>query len=783
MLSRRSPVSSLLTCLVLALGELYAITFFGLAYFPVTHPLPYPDPASLFSYNELSSQGSGVSLRDVNELQRRVIAAASLGAYRYRRSSMLGARGLDEVRIAEVSEGFFPALAVTPLLGNGFRQVNFSAGSDRELLIGVRFWKSRFGQSRDVLGSTVDLGGKPARIVGVIDAGSLFGSVEAWLPAVESRDQKVLDDRSYGVIGRLKRGASLAAAQSQAERTVRDLEGNLPLLNRDWRPRIVRLDDEVAEPARRSTMMLAATSFALYLLSLSNAAVHMLGRTIEWERETAIRIVLGLSLRVELARQFLRFIFESAAGTAIALTGYLAMHNWLLARVPEAFSQIDQTVRLGSLLGFAAGLCLFAAAFISVLPLLRVAALDPFAVLQRRSAHATARGNGQLNSILVAVQCASTVVLLILAGLMGKSAWIIEHQRLGFDGRGVVLARISAEGEGDSASAAVAEAYSAALQRLGADRRFLSVGASSDYPLGGTDRHVVSCSLDGIHECEDSIYSSVSESYLQALGLKVSAGRPFSPDDVAAASPVAMISASAAAKLFPGGTSVGSGISIAGETMRVIGVVPDVARLGVLGYESRAALQVYSLHRDTASHLGALSVIAVRSDMEPAETAMALQKDLAGALGGARIARTRSLADLLGSVGLQSRKFASLLGLCVLFAGATTLAGVSSVTLLVVQGERKSAGIRLAFGAPQCRVVAGVLRPLLIAFVIGTALGVGAGYGLARLLENLLYGVEVRDRAVFTILPFAFLSIATLISLAPARWLARQDLTDLLRSE
>jgi predicted permease len=756
---------------------------YSAVYSPLRRPLSYPDSDRLVSFLELSSSGSGVSLGDIDEIQRQAPGLASLAAYREDETFLLSPRGLDQVRSLEARPEFFQSLGISPKAGRLFRPEDYAAAATPVALVSQKVWRTRFGTDPRILDDTLDIGGKRTRIAGVIDAGSLFDDVEIWLPAPYPGEVGRQQEKSFLAIGKLAYGTPLPVARDQVESAFRRLKQASPAEHRGWSTRLNLLADDVTAPARRSGEILMAVGAIVYLLALANAVMHMLARANAEERETAIRLALGLGRRRAALRRLFFCASEVGVSTAIALSAFLSLRRWLLARLPGEFSYIDRTIHWASFLAFVASLASATALLVFIIPWLRLLRLDPLAALRRRSERATADGGSRWNGCMIAIQSLSAVALLILAGLLGKSAWNIGHHELGIDGEGVLLVQLAPVSQTTQAVGAMAEAYQEALERLRADPRFRYVGASSDYPLGGVDKHVLACSLGKSFACKDAIYASISDQYLESIGLRTNSGRLFSSTDRNSSYPVAVISQSAAAALFPGGNAVGGDVKIRGERRTVVGVVPDAARRGVAAYGSDNALEVYVPDERKDGGLGTAKVLAVRGALKPSDAAAAVQGDLTGTFSDIQIAKMQSLDNVIDSIGSPSRKYAALLSLCVVLSSAIALAGIYSMALLAVQAERRAAAIRLALGAPLARVVFRIQGPILASFGVGTALGLGAAYAVARLATALLYGLTPSDGAIFLTLPSLFLLAAVLLSFAPMAGFTRQNLPALLGSE
>jgi len=287
----------------------------------------------------------------------------------------------------------------------------------------------------------------------------------------------------------------------------------------------------------------------------------------------------------------------------------------------------------------------------------------------------------------------------------------------------------------------------------------------------------VSISLDGQRIREDGTngldvrLNVVSDGYLPALGIPVVRGRDFTPDDGPSSVPVAIVSESLAARLWPGLEPLGRTIGDGEDTASVVGVVPDTVYVSALernpppffylplaqNYEAGVGLHVRRTEGDPLALLPAIR--AAVHDVDPRIA----------------VARPQRLREMFEQSISSQRMLATLVGAFGALALLLATVGVYGIMEHVAAQRRSEIGIRLALGAEPSSIFALILREGLRLVAIGTAIGLAAAFATTRYIQTLLFGVEPVDAATFIAVSLILAATATLACLIPARRAMRVD--------
>ena len=554
--------------------------------------------------------------------------------------------------------------------------------------------------------------------------------------------------------------------------------------------------------------LLAAVAIGVLLLLLigsANLALLHAVRAQARERELAVRAALGASRR--------RVMGQIALEHAILATGAFLVAWWLAAALtsvilPLAEAYIGRLVPGatasaplgGRLVAWMALAAMIATVGLGMLPYAR----RPAPLVAALTGHAGAgdtprRGRGR--HLLVGLQVAATMALLAGAGLMLRTAWHLERIDVGFDPHGVLTASLAlAEPRYPDA-----EARRAAIARLvedaGALPRVEAAGLMSGNAFGSrTTRRVAADGLAPGAASPSAAIVAVTPSYFQTVRLPIVEGRPLSARDTAAREPVAVISRSLAAQLWPDGSSIGRLVTseaigagaaalapgetvirdgvetAAAATYRVVGVAADVRRS--LRRDSVPELYV-SLAQAPMPYLTLL--IRAQSAGDPgallgpvARAVLAIDPELP--LIGAQ-----SLEDEVAGAGVRPRFLATLLGSFAVLAAAVALIGVYAISAWVARQRRREAAVRIALGAQPRDVIRLLTMTGARAVLAGLAVGWIASLALGRLLASELSGVDPRDVRTRAAVALVLFVTCVLAVYSPARAVATSDPASALR--
>jgi len=439
---RKSPGFAITAILILTIGIGASTAIFGFVDAALIKPLPYAEPARLVDVTESAAMfpRANLSYPDYLDWKRLNQVFSSLAAYNTDGYLLRTSSGIEPVPAVRVTDNFFRALGVAPVIGR-----DFHAGEDRleapqTVVLSYATWQKRYGARKEVAGETVTLSGVPYAIIGVLPESFQFapmGITEFWTtlrpdnPCLKSRDCHGL----YG-IGRLKDGVTVEMARANMKAIARQLEEQYPTENRGQGAAVAPLSEVFVKDVRPILLALLGGAGLLLLIACVNVSSLLLVRSESRKREIAVRGALGAS-RLRLVRQF------STEGLALAAASGLlglamaqgAIRALLGLLSKDAMSSMPYLAGLGlnlHVVAFTAAVSLAATILFSLTPTLRLPLTemrDGLAEGGRGSAGTLWRRFG---ANLVVVELALAVVLLVSAGLLGKSLSRLLHVEVGF---------------------------------------------------------------------------------------------------------------------------------------------------------------------------------------------------------------------------------------------------------------------------------------------------------------------------------------------------------------
>ena len=798
---RRSPTFALGAILTLGLGiGVSAAVFSGLNAL-VLRPAPIKDPSRLIGAWAINALGQHMTtLAPVADLLQ---DGPLESACAYNSSSAgVEANGIPVYAAVEmVSHRCFATLGVVPLLGRVFTAEEAPAGrpGTRVVVIGYDFWQKVFGGAPDVVGRSFPTDGDSVTVIGVMPRGfrgmrvddavdiiAPFGTV---IPA--SRADRIL--ATY-ILGRLRPGVTLEAVRAELAARWPSMMDRLipstlsPAEQRNLRDVSIRVDavgtgfSVLRARYEQALWMGSALTLGLLLLACVNVGGLALSRVVARGGELALRTALGAS-RLRLARQLLLEILAVAgAGTILGIgVAWVAVKPiaWALP-----FGGLQPTLNIApdarvlvvtALAGLLTGL------LASLLPVWLASRRDTLQLHSDRTVAARSRPG----RALLVVQVALSVALLMGAGLLTRSLYLLFSNHPGFDGTTILSARLRPlpGAYRDPAFNNGVNYYPVLLERLGALPGVRSVGYARAF--GNADRDDTGRSPIGFVGTPPGDLTAqldlVSPGFFETISIPILQGRGPRWSDAPDAPVVAFVSASLARAL--GGDVIGKHVWFAFganpqfRDVEIVGVVGD-ASLGNL--RSPAPPVFYGV----ATQLGAAgySTLQIAASGDPWQIVKPLQDALRG-LGREYAYSITTLDKRLQQNAVNERMAATLAIPVAALTALLAFVGVYSLFAYAVVRRTREIGVRLAVGAAPGAVLRMVLRESVTLTAIGIALGIPAGIIASRGLRAVLFGVSESDPLVATSVAVLFLVLTIAAVLSPARRAAHLDPVAALRAE
>lgn len=683
------------------------------------------------------------------------------------------------VPYAAVSASFFAVAGTPPALGRVLEASDEVGNRPRAAVISEAFWRQHFGASSSVLGQVIraqDLTAIPddsadgaLEIVGVMPATFDFPrGARLWLPAApiiravarpnpnDPADVAwyLANFRVFYGLGRLRPGSSAALAGQELDAIIRQAEVASPA-GTPSDAVVTALDDYLVGPAKPVLwLMLAGAALMVLLASGSVAGLHLF-RAARQDRALAIQMALGAS-RGRLIR---RSLTESALLAGVGAAGAVAI-AWAVTRLLTSAAPLDvprlDTVGMDArpVLMAVVALALLSGLLSGAWPAVFITRVDAGPALTSGTRTAMHPRERLLQRLVVGWQVAIAVVVLTGAGLFLRSVQQLDRTALGFDPEGLLAMEVEPSRQDQDQWD---QLYDALLARVSAMPHVTSASAVYLRPLRGPIGNDTIPVLEGQEGLGPDApwrgnpranLESTTPGYFRTLGARMLAGRDFSPADRAAAPNVVIVSASAAARYWPGRDAIGQPIVVptqripgTREELRwqtVVGVVEDVRYRGL----TDPRLDVYL---PAAQSTMRVKHLMVRTTVDPGSLAGSIRAIALGLDPGAHIGETVAMSDEVARESAPWR-FAMhvLTGFGVLAAGLAT-AGLTGLVSLMVTLRRRELGIRAALGATPRRLRAHVLTEAARTMVVATIVGVLCALALGRVVMGLLVDITPHD--------------------------------------
>lgn len=770
----RRPAFAGVALATLALGIGAPTAMFSVVNAVLLRPLPYPQPDRLVRF-QMSSQSpsgpvsfDGVPASEALEWGGNSRSLADLALFNDRALTLTTADGPFRLTGVSATPNLFALIGVAPEAGVTFQPATASA---REIVLSYATWQRFFGGASSTVGSAIALDGEPYRVVGVMPDAFRFPSAETafWVP------QTLTTGGTRGMvlpaIARLRPGATVEAVATEGRRLVDDGD---PRFKTTLTVRT--LQEQMTGGIRRILWVLLGAVGFVTIIATTNLALLLMTRGAGREREFQVRTALGAG-RGRLVRQlFVEGLTLGGIG-GVAGLGLAALARWLLVGLAPA-----DVPRLAEA-ALDARVLLFAV-------ILTVGTSLLFGVLSAGHTLQVGLGKGRpfrfrLN-VLVAAELAFTMVLLVAAGLLLRSFVSLVQTDQGFDPQGAVALQVNLP----------ASRYPTPAARLAFDERLLArlrqepgidvVGLTTTMPTRQPTGRFGFSSSPEILSASDPFsipvvdVHMVTDGFLDAMGVRLVAGRTFTAEDTRG-EPVVILSEQFAKQQFPSTSPVGQMVYSGTGNRRVIGVVSEVRPAEPGADPKPDAYLPLAQESDVLQWFGSITVVA--RGARPSNLASTLRPIVLSLDPQSPPYNVRALDQDVARVVAGPKFSATVLGL---FAGVAFLmacVGVYGVMSYAAGLRTREVGIRVAVGATRGEVVLLMLRDSARVVAAGLAAGLIAALLLTRTLTGLLHEVTPADPVTLAIVAGLLGAAGVLASFVPARRASSIDPLQALREE
>jgi putative ABC transport system permease protein len=789
----------------LALGIGASTAIFSVVYGVLLRPLPYANANRIMAVFEVTSRGQPSRLADPNfdDFRDQNRSFQTIAKYDDYVASVSGTAQPTRTMVAHVSPGFLSVFGIQPMLGRDFSLGDAKIGAGRSALVSYGYWRQDLGAPTDLSQSHLKIDGAVYSVIGVLPAGFRFpAEVNLWLPADLDGEGHSRTSHNYSAVGRLREGVTFAQANqdiSGIARRIHDTSSEQgDYLLKD--AMILPLQESLTGKARLPLLVLLGAVGFLLLVACANVANLLLAQASVRARELAIRSALGAG-RGRLIRQFLTEAFLlSVVGGGLGVLGAFWGVAGLVALAPADLPRLESVSISIPVLLFALLLSTAVAVGLGAFTAARATSGDlRQGLAEGGRGLADSRGSRRVGQVIVAAQVAITLVLVVGAGLLGRSLMRVLEVNPGFRVEKIVAMDLSLPWTGDAKSKAGQAVFFANLiERLKQIPGVRNVGAASALPLaegGLPDGMFLLMSQNEVPKTQDDLgalsqqkervgvadFCVATDGYFQVLGIPLIRGRIFDERDGTNSPHAAVISESLARERWPNQDPIGHMLEFGNmdgdlRLLTIVGIVGDT-REYALDAPPRPTVYVDLFQRPSA----AISVTML-SDADTRSVTGAA-RGILQELNPEIPAKFQTFSQVY-SASLGSRRFnVILIGFFGIVALLLATAGVFGVMAYAVNRRTHEIGVRVALGARSGDVLRMVLREGLRTILIGVAIGIAGALALTRTVQSLLFGVTSTDPLTFGGVTLLLVGAALVACLVPARRAMKVDPMVALRYE
>ncbi len=801
---------SAIAVLTLALGIGANTAIFSVVNSVLLKPLPFAAPDQLVALGQQSAQNRAAlaqfSFRNFDDLRQQSRSFDRVAAYYNFNLTLTGDREAQLLRGTVATADLFPLLGVSPILGRTFLPEEDAAGGGpggRPAILSWPTWQEQFGGAANVIGRVVEFNNSRFTIVGVMPAGFRFPiqpqPTEVWIStALDNERPKgpgaIMEARGYRgwrAIGRLKPGVTVEQAQSEAGVIAAGLAAQFPEDNKDMGIGVRPLHESIVGNLRPTLLLLLGSVAFVLLIACVNVANLLLERAISRQREIKVRLALGASgariIRQLLTESVLLAGLGGIAGIVLAYWGTAA----IVALSPESLARVAETQLDGRVLAFTALISLATGIIFGLSPALLIARTSLAESLKegRRGATASAQTN-RTRSLLVVAEVALALVLLIGAGLLINSFVRLQQVAPGFDPSQTLAFNVAPSASRTSTPQQIGEFYRELIAQLKALPGVVNASMVFQLPLAGSGA-TTSIEIAGraVYPADrpSVVIHMAGPEYFKTMGIPIVQGRDFTERDDLNAPPVLIVNEAVARQYFPNEDPIGKRVAPGFSTLpvrddesgmrEIVGVVADVKHQTLQG---ATPPEIY--FPQSQMPMSAMTVV-VRTAGDP----RALQRAVRGVVQSldrnAPVYSVRTVEEILDRSVATPRFNTLLIGLFAGVALILTMVGLYGVMSCAVSENTQQIGIRMALGAQRRDVLRVILGQGMRLTVVGIVIGIGAAFGLTRLMSSLLFGIGSTDPWTFTGVAILLLGVAASACYVPARRAMNVDPVIALRQE
>jgi predicted permease len=790
----RVPGFSAAVILTLALGIGANTAIFSVVRGVMLKPLPHRDGDRLM-YLRQSANGPGqenvaFSVPEINDFRESSRTLQGIAEYSNLTMSFVTESDATRINVGLVTGNYLSVMGLAPILGRNFDKGDDGPSAAPVMMLTHDYWIHRFGGDPKVVGQSYNIGGKPVRVIGVLQPAPYFPTkIDALMNMVNSAHHvsaMMVTGRTHRMtemIARLAPTASVEQARQEVADITKRVHADHPDAydkNAGYKVTLTPFKEVLGQRAKMTLWLLMGAAAFVLIIACANVANLTLMRGVRREQELVVRAALGAGTRrlraLLLVENLVLAVGGALLGLAIAFVGVRLLISFAARYSPRA----DEIAIDGVVLSFTIGLAILVAILLSFAP--RLASEKQLGVALssgRRGATAGSRRQ-RLQQSLVVAQVAVSVILLTGAGLLTRTMQRLAVVDDGMNGDHVLTMEVPNDFSTLDRVGSVTK-YETMKRQLAALPGVKDVGLGSTVPLRAAgiqlEVKVENRPIQPGHPIPQSEYRTASPNFFRTSGIPVLKGREFTANDGATAPKVVVLNQTAADLLFGDTDPIGRRIGWTGDVLRFIGVSDEWRTVvGVVGNTKdggldAAALPVAFLPFEQGDF--PTGGFVIRTQGEPMSLAPAATKVVRSVDPRQPIEHVMTVSQIrdesVGPRRLNAQLVASF-GILALIVAAI---GIAAVLAFSVSARTNEIGIRMSLGADAGKVQRMFVSEGGVLVVIGLVIGTGGAVALSKLIRGLLFGVEPSDPvtlvAVFTVMAAVGLTACWIPALRAAK--------------
>ena len=782
----KTPGSTLLTIVILALGIGANTATFSVVNAVLLRPLPYEKPEQLVRLSEQSPQltPTAVSYPNFLDWREQNSVFSQMAAFKYLSFTVTGEGIPEQLDGQVVSSDFFSTLGIQPIAGRTFLAIEDKPGSPSVAIVSYRLWQRRYSADAGLVGRTIILNERPHTVIGIAPRDfQLGGPYDVWIPFGQVLDQPGWWERDTRpgtfVIARLKDNVTVEEARADMTGIARVLAQEYPATNTGQGINVVPLHDVVVGNTRPILLTLFGTVVFLLVIACANVANVLLLRATVRRKEMAIRMALGASRTRILSRLLTESILLAIVGGAFGVLVAILGISVLVHIAPDILPRVQQIGVDGRVLAVTLIVSIFTGIVFGLIPSFQVFKSDPNLILKEGGRGSSTNLGRRLQGLFVVIEVALSLVLLIGAGLLLKNFYRLRQINPGFDTTKLLTMGVDLPSSKYGADESNIF-FQRLLQQVRTQPGVSSAAITTALPFAGGlwENKVLVAGQTRSDQGVTVDWLTVSPDYFKAMGIPLVSGTPFTERDDQNRPSVLIIDETLARQLFgSSGAALGKRVSLnkRERPSEVIGVVGAVKYNGVAERSRPAVYETYTQFPIHSAHL------AIRSTGDPMSIAgtvrnqvLALDKDLP-------VTEIRTMEQILETSNISQKVTMFLLNTFSVLALILASTGLYTVVSYAASQRTHEIAIRVSLGASYRDVLKLIVKQGMGLVAIGLALGLVLAFAFTRLMTGLLFAVDTTDPLTFIVLSVLLTVITFAACYIPARRATKVDPMTVLR--